>query len=65
MPLVQIHILEGRSEEKVQKLIANVSHTVAETLEVPLERVRVLVSEVPLTHWGVAGKTMSELRKNE
>lgn len=65
MPLVHIHILEGRSEEKVQKLIANVSQTVADTLEVPLERVRVLVTEVPLTHWGVAGKSMAERRKSE
>ena len=60
MPLVQISILEGRPVEKVKKLIGEVTDTVAETLEVPKERVRVIVSEVPKTHWGIAGTPASE-----
>jgi 4-oxalocrotonate tautomerase len=64
MPIVNIQILKGRPEEKIRNLIANVSTTVAETLEVPVERVRVLITEVPHTHWGVGGQPMSEKNQN-
>ena len=46
MPIVNIQILQGRPPEKIRQLISNVSQTVAETLEVPPERVRVLIQEV-------------------
>ncbi len=60
MPIVQIQILEGRPVEKVKKLIGDVTDTVAESLEVPKERVRVLVTEVPKSHWGIAGTPVSD-----
>ena len=35
MPLINISILEGRSEEKITDLIKNVTATVSETLNAP------------------------------
>lgn len=55
MPFINIQILEGRPESKVNDLIQNVTTTVSETLGAPKENVRVLVNEVPKTHWGVGG----------
>lgn len=56
MPLIQVTIIEGRPKEKVAELIGNLTKTTVETLGAPQEAVRVLVNEIPASHWGVAGK---------
>lgn len=61
MPIVNIQILEGRPEEKVKELIHNVTETVSATLGAPKENVRILVSEVPKTHWGIGGISVSDM----
>ncbi|GAB6987981.1 4-oxalocrotonate tautomerase [Paenibacillus pini] len=61
MPIVNIHIMEGRSAEQVKSLIARVTETVADELNSPLEKIRVLVTEVPKTHWGIGGTPASEI----
>ncbi|MEJ8545814.1 4-oxalocrotonate tautomerase [Brevibacillus borstelensis] len=60
MPIVQIHVLEGRNKQQIARLVANVSEAVAASLEVKPEQVRVLVTEVPPSHWGVGGITKEE-----
>jgi 4-oxalocrotonate tautomerase len=61
MPIVNIQMLEGRSEEKVKEVIKNITETLSTTLEVPQERVRVLVTEVPKSHWGIGGTAVSDI----
>jgi 4-oxalocrotonate tautomerase len=63
MPIINIQILEGRPPEKIRNLIARVTDTVAEELNSPKENIRVLVTEIPKTHWGIAGVPASESRK--
>jgi 4-oxalocrotonate tautomerase len=60
MPIIQIQIMEGRPPEKVKSLIQRVTDTVAEELDSPKERIRVLVTEIPKTHWGIAGVPASD-----
>jgi len=60
MPLINVQIMEGRPPEKVAELIKNLTHTVEETLNAPKESIRVIVTEVPKTHWGIAGIPASE-----
>jgi 4-oxalocrotonate tautomerase len=60
MPLIQVNMLEGRPPEKVKELIENLTDTVSETLGAPKQSVRVLVTEMPKTHWGIAGVPASE-----
>lgn len=60
MPLIQVNIMEGRPPEKVKQLIENITDTVSETLGAPKQSVRVLVTEMPKTHWGIAGVPASE-----
>lgn len=60
MPLIQVNIMEGRPPEKIKALIENITHTVVETLDAPKQSVRVLVNEMPKTHWGIAGVPASE-----
>lgn len=61
MPIVNIQILEGRPPEKVKELIAGVTDAVVEKLEVNKESVRVVVTEVPKTHWGIGGVSVSDI----
>ncbi|MEH7480122.1 4-oxalocrotonate tautomerase [Bacillus sp. OV166] len=60
MPIVNIQIMEGRPEAKVKELIHNVTEVVSSTLDAPKQNVRVLVSEVPKTHWGIGGIAVSD-----
>ncbi|WP_047151912.1 4-oxalocrotonate tautomerase [Aneurinibacillus tyrosinisolvens] len=61
MPLINIQIMEGRPEEKVKELIHSVTETVSATLNAPKENIRVIVTEVPKTHWGIAGTAVSDI----
>jgi 4-oxalocrotonate tautomerase len=60
MPIALIKILEGRSPEKKRRLIESVSQAMAESLEMPIDGVRVLVEEVPPDCWGRGGKTVAD-----
>ena len=62
MPIVQINLIKGRPPEKITELIANVTDTVSETLNAPKQSVRVLVTEMQKTHWGIAGVPASEVK---
>ncbi len=55
MPIIQVQMMEGRPKEKIAEVIQNITNTVSETLDAPKESIRVLVTEIPKTHWGVAG----------
>ncbi|NBA93650.1 2-hydroxymuconate tautomerase family protein [Pseudomonas sp. R5(2019)] len=62
MPIAMIHIAEGRSEEKKHALLVNVTRAIAESLDAPLESVRVLIQEIPERQWAAGGKTLAERR---
>ncbi len=56
MPLAQITIIEGRTKEQKELLIKNVTDAIVESIDAPIEAVRVLIQEIPGEHWGIAGK---------
>ncbi|MEH7386299.1 4-oxalocrotonate tautomerase [Bacillus sp. JJ1521] len=60
MPIINVQMMEGRPKEKVAELIRNVTNTVSETLGSDKETIRVLVTEIPKTHWGKAGEPMGK-----
>ncbi|MEH7226572.1 4-oxalocrotonate tautomerase [Bacillus sp. JJ1566] len=60
MPIISVQMLEGRPKEKVAELIHNVTNTVSETLGADKETIRVIVTEIPKTHWGKAGVPMGK-----
>ncbi|HHT7240069.1 MULTISPECIES: 4-oxalocrotonate tautomerase [Bacillus] len=61
MPIIQIQIIEGRRQEQIQNLISGVTEAVAKNLDVDVGRVRVLVNEIPSSHWGVGGRPKASL----
>lgn len=60
MPIVHIQMLAGRPPERIRALITSVTEAVSRSLNVPADRIRVIVSEIPRTHWAVGGKPMAE-----
>lgn len=64
MPLLQVTLVEGRAGELKERLIENLTATLVETLSVKPESVRVLLQELPKTHWGAAGQSMAKRDAN-
>ncbi|MEW8978967.1 MAG: 4-oxalocrotonate tautomerase [Symbiobacterium sp.] len=61
MPLIRVEMLEGRTPEQKRALIRELTETTARVLDTPKERIRVVLYEVPKTHWGIAGTPVSEI----
>lgn len=56
MPVIQIHLMEGRTQAQKEALMRNVTETVAATLSVNPQSVRILVQELRSGHFAVAGE---------
>ncbi|MBL3558760.1 MULTISPECIES: 2-hydroxymuconate tautomerase [Marinobacter] len=62
MPIAQLYILEGRTDEQKENLIWEVSEAMSRTIDSPIERVRVIITEMPKNHFGIAGEPASKVR---
>jgi 4-oxalocrotonate tautomerase len=60
MPIIEMHLLEGRSVEKKRKAVAAVTEALVKSLEVRPDQVRILITEHPGEHFGVGGQTVGE-----
>lgn len=63
MPIIQVQIMEGRSEDNIKLLIDDITSAAEKNLSVPKESIRVLVTEVPRNRWAVGGVLKSEENK--
>jgi len=61
MPVVRIDMWEGRDKETKRKLIQSVSKAVADSLGIEVDRVEIILSDVPKDNWGKNGEQASEL----
>lgn len=60
MPLVEITLTEGRTPQQLRTLISKVTHAVVESVDTPIESVRVVLREVPTTHFAAGDVTIAE-----
>lgn len=56
MPIIEVHMLSGRSVETRAELIANLTRATCETLHCPAENVRIILQEMRPENFGKAGK---------
>ncbi|MFX0074191.1 MAG: 4-oxalocrotonate tautomerase family protein [Candidatus Hermodarchaeota archaeon] len=61
MPLAQVYLWKGISEEMIRKVIVGVTEVFVE-LGIPKKAVEVLVHEIPKAHWGIEGLPATESR---
>lgn len=65
MPMIEVTMVEGRSPEQVRALISGLTAAVVEAVGAPLAAVRVVVREVPDTHWAAGDQTIAERRAEQ
>ncbi|NHJ85870.1 MAG: 4-oxalocrotonate tautomerase [Asgard group archaeon] len=61
MPIVQVNLWPGFSEEKLKEVIKGITE-VFTNMGIPAQAVEVIIYEVPKTHWGIEGKPATEAR---
>lgn len=55
MPLVHIDLMEGRPPERLERMIAEVSQAIAESLDAPMDSIRIIINEMKPYQYGVGG----------
>ena len=61
MPIAQLYIIEGRSDEQKETLIREVTEAMSRSLDAPVERIRVMITEMPKQHFVIAGQSAKQL----
>lgn len=60
MPIVEITLVAGRSAQELRAMISAVTTAVSETVAAPVSAIRVIVREVPTTHFAAGDVTIAE-----
>ena len=62
MPIVEVTIFEGRSDETKLSAMQSITEAVVTSLRVPVGDVRVIIRESPRTHMTIGGALKPERR---
>jgi len=63
MPIVQIHMLEGRDLEKKRILVKKITDVIMEVCGSPADQVRVILSDMALHDYAVGGVLKADIKK--
>ena len=63
MPLVEIHMLEGRTDEQKKALLDAVTAAIRDSLGVPLTSIRIWIQEFSPKEYMVAGELYADRKK--
>jgi len=63
MPIVQIDLIPGRTPEKKEELIKNVTDAIVNTLQVPKDAVHIVLHEVPKENFGHGGVPLTKVNR--
>mgnify|MGYP000882305671 CR=1 FL=1 len=61
MPTVHVYMIAGRTPNQKESLIRQVTDAVADSLQAPPANVRVIISEIPKSDYGIGGETAERL----
>jgi len=60
MPVVDITLVAGRTHAQLRSLVESVTTAVEQAIGAPRESVRVILHEVPATHFAVGGTPLAD-----
>ncbi|MBC7309806.1 MAG: 4-oxalocrotonate tautomerase [Actinomycetales bacterium] len=60
MPIINVTLIEGRPPEKLRALISALTDAAVESLDAPKDSVRVILHQVPATHFAAGDVTVAE-----
>ncbi|PWV69038.1 2-hydroxymuconate tautomerase [Halomonas sp. A11-A] len=63
MPIAQINILEGRTDDQKEMLIREVSEAISRSLGAPMESVRIIINEMPKQNFGIGGQSAKTVNR--
>lgn len=65
MPLIEVTLVEGREPDRLRDLITRLTDAAVEAIDAPRESVRVILREVPPTHFAAGDVTIAERRAGQ
>jgi len=60
MPLIEVNILKGRTDDQKKALLKAITKAVQESIDAPLSTIRVWINEMESKHYMVAGQLKSK-----
>ena len=60
MPLIEVHLLEGRTDEQKKNLLQEITLAVHESIDAPLTSIRVWIQEFSPKEYMVAGELFAD-----
>ncbi len=63
MPLIEVHLIEGRTDEQKKALLAAITKAVNESIGAPLETIRVWIEEFSAKEYMSAGVLYADKKK--
>ncbi|MCO4759758.1 MAG: 2-hydroxymuconate tautomerase family protein [Oceanospirillaceae bacterium] len=55
MPIVQVNMMAGRTDQQKEVMIRKVTDAVMDAISAPEQNVTVLINEIPKTEFGIGG----------
>ncbi|MCT7654261.1 2-hydroxymuconate tautomerase family protein [Oceanimonas sp. NS1] len=65
MPILNIALIEGRNNEQKEALISEVTDACVRALDVKPETVRILLQDIAIQDFGVAGESVRSKRERQ
>ena len=65
MPMIEVTLVEGRTPAQLRALISALTKAAREAIDAPVASIRVVVREVPPTHWAAGDVTIAERNRGE
>jgi 4-oxalocrotonate tautomerase len=62
VPLIQINMAKGRTDEQKRALLAAITEAVHTTIDAPIESIRVWIAEFEPTEYMAAGELLADRR---
>lgn len=63
MPIIEMHMMVGRTTEQKRRVMAAVAKAASDALDCPIDTVRILITEHQLDEFSVAGVSVAEKRE--
>ncbi|MCF7935773.1 MAG: 2-hydroxymuconate tautomerase family protein [Synergistales bacterium] len=60
MPIVTVHMLEGRTDEQKRALVEDTTQAICSTLSVKREQVRIIIEEMKRDNYAIGGELVSD-----
>jgi 4-oxalocrotonate tautomerase len=65
VPLMQITLVEGRTEEQKRALLQALTKAAQDAIDAPIETIRAWIVEVPAIEFMVAGELQADRRRRQ